>query len=296
MLNAYLKEYLQYERITHSKSDNTLRDYKKDIEQLLEYLSGEGISELDNTKELNLRGFLMHMRASNVSKRSLNRKISSLKGFYRFLHLKEYVKKNIALNLENAEHKKELPSILYREEIEKIREVIKGRGLNELRDRLIIEMLYSSGIRAGELLNLSEGLIDLEEREIKVVTKNKGQRIVFFNNITKHYLHEYINTKKEKFGEDYRKDILFVNNSQNRLSDRSLRRIINRIVKRTDIKKEVSPHTFRHSFGAYMIKHGMNLHYLQELMGHTSMESTKMYLEYDIQDYIVEGKTYYNKV
>lgn len=295
MLDLYLKEYLQYEKTMHNKSDNTIRAYRKDLEQLSQYLSGEDIKELAEIKELNLRSFLVYLRENKVSKRSVNRKISSIKGFYRFLSLREYIEKNPALNLENSEFKSELPSILTKEEIEKLRNVIIGEGMNDYRDRLIIELLYSSGIRASELLNLSEGLFDFAEREIKVVGKNKGERIVFYNKTTALYLDKYIEAKKTKFGEDYKKDILFVNNSQNRLTDRSLRRIIGRIVNKTDIEKEISPHSFRHSFGVYMVQHGMNLHYLQELMGHTSMESTKVYLEYDVMEETIEGKSYYYK-
>lgn len=295
MFIYYLNEYLQYEKVMHNKSDNTVKAYKKDISQLIEFFIKENIKEIKDVKEINLRSFLMELTKKNISRRSVNRKISAIKSFYLFLEKNSYIQINYAENLENKIHKNHLPDILSREEIEKIREVLKGNKMNDYRDRLIIELLFSSGIRANELLNLSEGLFDIEERELKVISKNKSERIVFFNKTSKYFLEKYLDAKKIKFGDDYKKDIVFVNNSQTRLSDRSLRRIIDRIIKKTDINKEISPHTFRHSFGAYMLRHGMNLHYLQELMGHTSIESTKLYLEYDIQEEIIEGKSYYHK-
>jgi integrase/recombinase XerD len=291
----YLNEYLQHEKVVHNKSANTLKAYKNDISQLLEFFTKEGIKEISMIKEIHLRTFLMEIKKNNISKRSINRKISAIKSFYAFLENHDYIVSNIAEKLENSFYQNHIPQILSKEDIEKIRTVLCGNKMNDYRDRLIIELLYSSGIRANELLNLSEGLFNLEDRELKVISKNKSERIVFFSKTTAYYFEKYVEAKKKKFGEDYKKNILFVNNSQTRLSDRSLRRIIDRIIKKTDINKEVSPHTLRHSFGAYMLQHGMNLHYLQELMGHTSIESTKLYLEYDIHDVVVEDKSYYNK-
>lgn len=295
MFTNYLNEYLQHEKIMHNKSSNTLKAYKNDVSQLLDFFLKEGVKEISMVKEMHLRTFLMEMKKNNISKRSINRKISAVKSFYAFLENHGYVESNTAQKLENSFHQNHIPQILSRKDIEKIREVLCGEKMNDYRDRLIIELLYSSGIRANELLNLSEGLFNLEDRELKVMSKNHSERIVFFSKTTTYYFEKYVEAKKKKFGEDYKKNILFVNNSQTRLSDRSLRRIIDRIIKKTDINKEVSPHTLRHSFGAYMLQHGMNLHYLQELMGHTSIESTKLYLEYDIQDVIVEDKSYYNR-
>ncbi|HAS79476.1 MAG TPA: integrase, partial [Fusobacteriaceae bacterium] len=151
---------------------------------------------------------------------------------------------------------------------------------NGIRDRLIIELLYSSGIRAGELLSLGENIVDLEAREIKIV--GSSSRTVFFSMITSKYLKEYLIAKKEKYGEKYNSDIIFVNGSGTRLSDRSLRRIIDRYAKKAMLKKDISPHTFRHTFGVYLLEKGMNVHFLQELMGHTSPESTRIYEEHMI--------------
>lgn len=295
MYNVYLKEYIQYEKTFHNKSENTLRAYKKDLEQLIEFLLGENLENINDVKDIHLKTFLVYMKNKNIAKRSLNRKISSIKSFFNFLKDNSYIIKNIGEKLENSIFSKELVPVLKIDEINQLREVLNGTSMNDYRDRLIIELLYSSGIRANELLNLSEGLFNFYEREIKVVCKNKSERIVFYSKTASFYLGKYLEAKKKKFGDKYRTDIIFVNNSQERLSDRSLRRIIDRTVKKTNIQKEISPHTFRHSFGVYMLEHGMNLHYLQELMGHSSIESTKIYLEYNIQDEFIEGKSYYNK-
>lgn len=279
MLSIYLKEYLLNEKKLFNKSENTLRAYKKDIQQLIDFLNEDNLENLISIKEYQLKQFFLLLREKNISKRSINRKLSSAKGFFKFLFNKEYILENPTLSLEQTEFKSTLLPVLYKDEFLQIRTLLDGNSFNELRDRVIIELLYSSGIRANELLNLSEGLFNFEEREFKVAGKN--ERVVFYSKTAAAYLEKYIEAKKEKFGDDYRREILFVNNSQNRLSDRSLRRIVDKINSNSLLDKEISPQTFRHSFGAYMIQHGMNLHYLQELMGHSSIESTKLYLEYE---------------
>lgn len=277
MLRVWLKEYIGEEKVFHNKSENTLRAYKKDIEQFLEFLDRLNL-EISQIKDKHIKDFLQNLRRDKVSKRSLNRKLSSIKSYFRFLHKKNYIKSNPSEKVENTEFKTELLPIFSVEDILTIRNIPYFEDFGNLRDMLIIELLYSSGIRASELLSLSEGLFNFEERELKVV--GKSERVVFYNKQTQKILEKYLEAKREKFGEDYKKEILFVNNSQERLSDRSLRRIVDRIVKKAKIPKELSPHSLRHSFGAYMVHKGMNLHYLQELMGHSSMESTKLYLDY----------------
>lgn len=277
MLRVWLKEYMTEEKVLHNKSENTLRAYKKDIQQLLDFLDRLNV-EISMIKEKHLKDFLQDLRREEVSKRSINRKLSSIKSYFRFLNNKAYIKSNPSENLENAEFKTSLLPIFSVEDILKIRKTLEEESFSILRDRLIVELLYSSGIRSTELLNLSEGLFNFNEREFKVVGKN--ERVVFYSKNAAEILEKYLVAKKNKFGEEYRKDILFVNSSEDRLSDRSLRRIIDRVVKKAGILKELSPHSLRHSFGAYMVHKGMNLHYLQELMGHSSMESTKLYLDY----------------
>lgn len=277
MLRVWLKEYMTEEKVLHNKSENTLRAYKKDIQQLLDFLDRLNI-EISMIKEKHLKDFLQDLRREEVSKRSINRKLSSIKSYFRFLSNKGYIKSNPSENIENVEFKTNLLPIFSVEDILKIRKVLEEESFSILRDRLIVELLYSSGIRSTELLNLSEGLFNFNEREFKVVGKN--ERVVFYSKNASEILEKYLVAKKNKFGEEYRRDILFVNSSEDRLSDRSLRRIIDRVVKKAGILKELSPHSLRHSFGAYMVHKGMNLHYLQELMGHSSMESTKLYLDY----------------
>ncbi|MBN1467285.1 MAG: tyrosine-type recombinase/integrase [Fusobacteriaceae bacterium] len=278
MLRVWLKEYLQEEKTFNNKSENTLRAYKKDIQQLLEFLDKFNL-EIKQIKDKHIKDYLLDLKRDKISKRSINRKLSSIKSYFRFLERKEYIKENPSEYVDNIEFERIILPIFSVKDILKIREAYSEEMLNVLRDRLIVEILYSSGIRATELLNLSEGLFNFEAREIKVT--GKSERIVLDSKTCSEVLHKYLEAKRQRFGDDYRREVLFVNSNQGRLSDRSLRRIVDKILRVSKIDRDLSPHSLRHSFGAYMVYKGMNLHYLQELMGHTSIESTKLYLDYD---------------
>ncbi|MCK5779497.1 MAG: tyrosine-type recombinase/integrase [Psychrilyobacter sp.] len=280
-MEKLVKEFLYYERFGQQKSENTIKSYKKDLEQFLEFIIGhEMIESIGEVEELNIRGFVLHLTSVNITKRSQSRKLSTLRTFFKYLKEKNIINKNPMLLLNNPTFKNKFPILLNKNELDRLREAIDITKTNGIRDRLILELLYSSGIRASELLSLGENVIDLEEREMKIA--GNSSRTVFFSSIAKKYLLKYLERKKLKYKEKYNLDIIFVNGSGTRLSDRSLRRIIGRYAEKSKIEKEISPHTFRHTFGVYMLENGMNIHHLQELMGHSSFESTRIYEEHMI--------------
>jgi len=284
-----IKDFVYYEEFGQGKSINTIKSFKRDLSQLREYLEGLGrdITPGD-IDEMMLRGFLMELQREKISKRSLNRKLSSLRGFFKYLKGQGIIEKNPTILLTGPSFHTKQPEILSLSELNSLREVIDTKKANGIRDRLIVELLYSSGIRANELLALSENLFDLERRQLKLAS-GKQPRMVFFSERAREYYIRYIEAKKEKYRGKYTPDILFVNGSGTRLSDRSLRRIIDRYVERAAIDKEISPHTFRHTFGVYMMEHGMDILYLQELMGHVSIESTRVYEEMVGKPKILKG-------
>ena len=292
-----IKDFVYYEKYAQNKSENTIKSYKKDLYQLREFLEGsENIPEWGFVEELHLREFVYSLSNDDkISKRSINRKLSTLRSFFKYLKIHGLVTKNPSLFLTSPNFRVKLPETLSVDEIKNLREAIDTKKINGIRDRLIIELLYSSGIRANELLKLSERLFDLENRELKIISSKKNERTVFFSETARKWYTEYQQAKIKKYGEDYSGDILLLNSRGTRLGDRSLRRLIEKYSKTAGIKKEVSPHTFRHSFALYMLRHGMDIYYLQELMGHTSIESTKIYTEYDENLKIDYDKTYFYK-
>lgn len=279
LFEKYIKDFLFYSEFTEEKSQNTIKSLKKDLEQLTECLRDEKqLEDIKNISPIMIRSYIIKMQKEDIGKRSLNRKLSSLRSFFRYLKKNEIIKIDPTQTITAPSFQIETPDILSFDEINRIRETIDTKKCNGLRDRLIIELLYSSGITSQELLSVGESVFNLEKREL-VVGNGKTLRTVFFSETAREYFKRYVEAKKEKYKERYNPDILFVNGSASRISDRSLRRLIDRYVVKAGITREVSPYSFRHTFGAYMLSHGMNINYLKELMGHLNIETTKIYQE-----------------
>ncbi|MBR8700631.1 Tyrosine recombinase XerD [Fusobacterium sp. DD29] len=272
-----IREYLYFAEFGENKSQNTILSLKKDLFQFSKYLLE--IEKTESAKEVSsvmIRGFILFLQENGNSKRTINRKLSSLRSFFKYLVRNNIVYQNPAEIVASPSFSVEKPDVLTIEEINSLREVISLKTANGIRDRLMLELLYSSGITTVELLSVGEGVFDLDKREL-YVTNGKNNRIVFFSERVRKYFKDYVEAKKKKYKEKYNPDILFVNGSGNRLSDRSLRRIIDRYAKKAGIEREISPYSFRHTFAVHMLSHGMDVLYVKELMGHVNIESTKLY-------------------
>ncbi len=274
-----IKDFLYFEEFGNNKSPNTIKSMKKDLFQLAEYLNE--IEKVDNCMAIDsvmIRGFIINLQENGITKRTINRKLSSLRSFFKYLVREKRINQSPVEVIASPSFYTQKPDILTLEEINKLREVISLKNASGLRDRLILELLYSSGITSVEMLGVGEGVFDLDKREL-YVSNGKSRRVVFFSERTREFFKRYIKAKKEKYKEKYNPDILFVNGSATRLSDRSLRRIIDRYAVKAGIEREISPYSFRHTFAVHMLSHGMDILYLKELMGHVTLESTKVYQE-----------------
>ena len=287
-LKAYIDKFLYYEEVVIGKSYNTIKSYKKDIMQFIDYLNEyEEIKDFEEVETMTFRSFIAYLNSGDkensknniqksVSKRSINRKISALRTFFKYLQEKKIVKTNKVAYITMPKFEKELPNVLNKEDINKLRDAVNTEKITGIRDRLIIELLYSSGIRASELIDLNEYMVNIEEREIRVIGKGNKERITFFSENTKKWLEKYIEEKKRKYS-NYTKDTIFTNNRGEKLTTRSLRRLIADYAKKAGLQKEVTPHVFRHTFATELLNNGVDIRYLQELLGHSSISTTQVY-------------------
>lgn len=276
-MEKLLNDFLYYNEIILGKSSNTIRSYKNDLNQLIEYLlKNENIDSFDRVEVMTLRSYIFYLNyAKKSSKRTINRKISAIRSFFDYLVSVDKLEENKAIYVNTPKFENKLPSFLTKEDMAKLRTVVIANDLIGLRDRAIIEMLYSSGLRSFELLDLMEAMIDFKNREVRVIGKGNKERITFFSMTAKKYLEEYIATKKAN--NKYNKDIVFSNARGAKLTTRSLRRIIEAYAIKSGIQKEVSPHTFRHSFASELLNAGADIRYVQELLGHSSIATTQFY-------------------
>ena len=286
-LNTQLEKFIYYEEVILGKSYNTIKSYKKDILQFIKYIDkNEGIKDFDEVEIITFRSFIAYLNSdsnendekssSSVGKRSINRKISALRTFFKYLNEQEIVKNNKVGYISMPKFEKGLPTVLNKDDIDKIRAVINTDKITGVRDRLIVELLYSSGIRASELIDMSEHMINMSEREIRVIGKGNKERITFFSQNAEKWLKHYIDLKKRDY-KNYDSSVIFVNSRGEKLNSRSLRRLITDYAKKADINKEVTPHVFRHSFATTLLNKGVDIRYLQELLGHSSISTTQIY-------------------
>ena len=295
-LVMYVDKFLYYEEVILGKSFNTIRGYRRDLLQFMEYL--EEYEEIHNFEEIEMmtfRSFIAYLNSPKrlekdentkdmkkkaklkpVSKRSINRKISALRTFFKYLQEIKVIETNKASYINVPKFEKELPNVINRDDLNRLRHVISTEKITGIRDRLIIELLYSSGLRSIELINLSEFIIDIEEREIRVIGKGNKERITFFSENAKKWLIKYIEEKKKQYA-NYTREVLIVNSKGKKLTTRSLRRLISAHAHEAGIEKEITPHVFRHSFATELLNNGVDIRYLQELLGHSSIAATQIY-------------------
>ena len=286
-LMFFVDKYLYYEEVILGKSSNTIRSYRRDILQFMEYIDEyEEIRTFEDVEMLTIRSFIAYLNSDErlkkkknakvVSKRSINRKISALRTFFKYLQEKKVIQTNKVMYVNMPKFEKELPNVLSKDDLNKMRSVINTEKITGIRDRLIIELLYSSGIRASELINLNEYVIDFNEREMRIVGKGDKERITFFSRNAKKWLEKYIEEKKKEY-KNYSKEILITNSKGKKLTTRSLRRLISIHATEAGLQKEVTPHVFRHSFATELLNNGVDIRYLQELLGHSSISTTQVY-------------------
>ena len=265
IIEKAIKNFVYYLEFEENKKYNTVISIRKDLNQILKYLNKKNITTLDKLDELLVKEYLTELKFLGLSNSTYNRRLSSIKKFYKYLinnDLKEKGKEILIESMKNNEKKIEY---LNYNEIALLRETMKEESFNILRDRLMFELLYSTGMTVAELLSLGELNFNLEKREVYLL-KNKISRTLYFSQTCKEVYLKFLIAKKEKFKEENNTNIIFVNNSNMRLTDRSVRRLINKYSEKANLQKEVSPYTLRHSFCIYMLKNGMPKEYLAKLL------------------------------
>ena len=265
MIEKSIKNFIYYLEFEENKKHNTVISIRKDLNQFLIYLNEHDIIDFNKLDELLIKEYFTKLKTEKISASTFNRRLSSIKKFYKYLVDKGLKEKGSEILIESEKNDEKKIEYLSPEEINLVRTTIQGENFNILRDRLMFELLYSSGMTVAELLSLGEVNFNLEKREIYIL-KNKLSKTMYFSETCKEFYIKFLNSKKEKFKEDYNPNIIFTNNSNERLTDRSVRRLINKYGEMANLNKEISPYTLRHSFCIYMLKNGMPKEYLARLL------------------------------
>jgi integrase/recombinase XerD len=270
----------------------TIRAYDYDLRQLNDYLKHVDRDLLSATVN-DLRVFIHSLFDLGLSPVSINRKISSMKTFYRFLLLSKAIAANPALELELQKVRRRLPLVLSVDEVGMILESADELKPLGLRDRVCLELLYSSGLRISELLTLKISDVKLSEKIVSVVGKGDKQRFVPFGNRAKQAIEEYLNLGRPSLLKKRTSPLIILNARGNRLSRMGFCKILRKYIMKSGIKKRVTPHTFRHSFATHLLEGGADLRAVQELLGHADISTTQIYTHID-REYLKEvHRTYH---
>lgn len=276
-----VNEYASYLLYQKNYSKKTIDSYTRDINKFLEFMNNENYT-LNSVDSTLIRNFLAHETLSGISKRSNARRVIALRQFYEYLVKNNYVEFNPFIVIFTPKVDKKLPEFMYLEEINNLFELnFQRKDFLMHRDQAIIELLFSSGLRVSELVNLTLQDLNLKERMMRIVGKGNKERIVPFSLKTQKTLSIYLeNTRKELIansGNNIGTNYVFLNNRGEKLTTRGVEYILQEIENKTGVTLSLHPHKFRHSFATHLLNQGLDLRTIQELMGHASLSSTQVY-------------------
>ena len=269
------EKYLNIER---NYSNYTIKNYLIDITEFITYCNNFNKNYL-NIKYTDIKSYLTHLYEKKYKSTTISRKISALRTFYAFLYDKNIVDKNVFEYITLPKKKKRLPKYLSNDDIDEIFKIIDISTPLGIRNRLILELLYGSGLRVSELCNIKLSDIDFSNKSIRIIGKGKKERIVYYGEPCKRIIDLYLNgTRDEILGKNKNEYLIIGNKKSNKsLSVRSVELILNNIIESTSLNKKASPHTLRHTFATHLLNDGCDILIVKELLGHSSLDTTGIY-------------------
>lgn len=273
----YLKEYEAYLTTEKKASPNTLSSYLRDIGQYLHWAEGEGFTPYQAEQE-DIEHYVKHLSAVGKSVATVTRGLASIKSFYTFLIGTGAVGVNPAKGIVPAKVERKLPQILTSKEVDLFLEQPDHSDAKGCRDKAMLELLYATGIRVSELIGLNMEHLNLSAGFVRCPGKSK-ERIIPLYPAAVRALTEYVNRVRPQMLERVGENALFVNMSGERMSRQGFWKIIKHYQEKAGIKKEITPHTLRHSFAAHLLENGADLRSIQEMLGHADISSTQIYAQ-----------------
>ena len=267
-----IKDYINHILIEKKLSNNTKDAYYNDLEKFYNYIN----KDIYDVTSIDIRKYINHLSDEKISSKSISRKIVSIRTFYDYLVKNKKIDNNPCEKIESPKLQKALPKTLNEDEINKLLD-FKAENALEYRNKAMLELMYASGLRVSELVNLNVLDINLTDSYVKVFGKGKKERIVPFGDITTKVLDEYINIYRNSLLKGYLTDKLFISSYGKGITRQGFFKMLKDIAKKQCITKDFSPHTLRHSFATHLLHHGADLRSIGELLGHENIKTTQIY-------------------
>ena len=266
-----IEDYINYLKIERQLSINTIDSYKRDLEDFYKF-TGKSYKFITKDDVINYLGYLN----KKINARSINRHIVSIKNYFKFLEKNNSIKINPCDDITGLKTPKKLPKVLSEEDVNNLLDIDLSDAFS-YRNKAMLELMYSSGLRVSELLNLEVNNIDFNMNLVRVFGKGSKERIVPIDDIATKYLEEYISIYRNTLLKNKESDLLFLNSRGDKLTRQGFFKILKTIAREKGIKKELSPHTLRHSFATHLLNHGADLRSIQTMLGHENIETTQIY-------------------
>lgn len=270
-------EYVSYIRLEKNYSSYTVSEYEKDLQDFLAFLQQENIEQLDKVEYAVARLYVTRLYDRSYARSSISRKISAIRSFFKFVNARYGIEDQAFRLLYHPKQEERLPAFFYQQELEKLFEVTMGEDFRSIRDHALLELLYATGIRVGELVEINIQDIDFYLGIVKVMGKGRKERFIPFGNYAEEALQNYMDNSRPQIMKQKKHTKLFVNLRGDPLTDRGVRYILDDLMEKASLHTNITPHMIRHTFATHLLSAGADLRSVQELLGHSHLSSTQVY-------------------
>ncbi|WP_432359355.1 tyrosine recombinase XerC [Sporosarcina sp. UB5] len=275
--HTVLDEYVSFIRLEKNYSSRTVSEYCNDIREFFSFLSREGIADLNDVEYAQARLYITTLFDKELARKTISRKISSIRSFYKFGNARFGINDNAFRLLHHPKKEERLPAFFYEEELESLFEACDGEDPKSLRNHALLELLYATGIRVSELTSIELGDVDNSLGIVKVMGKGRKERYVPFGSFAQDALESYMEKSRPILMKQKKHQSLFVNLRGDPITDRGVRHVLNAMMEEAAIHGKIYPHMLRHSFATHLLSNGADMRTVQELLGHSHLSSTQVY-------------------
>jgi integrase/recombinase XerD len=287
--NKALNDFISYITVEKGLSKNTVLAYKSDLNKFFDFCKNKPIA-VESIEHNEITDFLWEIKTEGLKPRSIYRMMESLRQFYKYLHIENIIKKNPTAYLAAPKIPENLPGMLSFEEVELLLNSISAQDEMNIRNRAMLELLYASGLRVSELINLKFSNINIGEAFLRVIGKGSKERLIPFGAKAQGFLNVYLQKRKPALGAE---DHVFISRLGKKLSRVEFWRQLKNIAKKAGINKNITPHTLRHSFASHLLAGGADIRFVQEMLGHSSISTTQIYTHLDNNKLKQQHKKYH---
>ncbi len=281
MIKEFLEEFINYLSVERGLSANTLAAYKRDLNKYFAYLTSQNIDSPDKVGKNNITSFMLAQKQKEMSINSVSRNLAAIKSFHRFLVREGLIKLDPTSLIESPKIFKHIPEVLNQAEVESLIKISFSQKWQGIRDNALLELLYASGMRVSEIVNLRIEDLNLDVGFIRCVGKGQKERVVPIGKKAIFALNRYLEKVRLKLSKENSGPFIFLSRLGKKLSRQSVWKMVKHYAKRAKIKKVIKPHTLRHSFATHLLERGADLRSVQEMLGHSDISTTQIYTHVD---------------